>query len=371
MQGKNGEVYYNARAYETDTFDKNSELYPEFMCLFTFKKEFTANEILVYPVISKMKQTEYEKYGVLPSKEYPSEIKSVGEEGNIEILKCNKNILDFKKEDWRGVYFNNDGTENNFYQTDQCLEDIKYYSCNENETITLSFKILKDCKICRGQILIVDAQKKPITIYNIFYENIYKTGEKFIKTFAIPKNAELFKINFRWIRREINNEYVNINMKDEFYDYIGDLMIEKGNTATEYEEHEEERFILPVQQPLRRIGNIADTFIKKEEKWYERHKIERIEEYKDETIETEYKSTTGELSQGATVDYILEEPKDLECTKEQEEALEKIKETRTYKNETIIYSTEEVKPIIEIKYRKDIETILENITEAIIATGGV
>lgn len=364
IQGKKGEVYYNARAYETDTFDKNSELYPEFMCLFTIKKEFTANDILVYPVISKMKQTEYEKYGVLPSKEYPSEIKSVGEEGNIEIEKINKNLIKLEftndKTNVAGLDFRHNistfsmkGKPTSTWTSFNLKERI-YIEKDKN--YTFSFKVKGECPNVQ---LTIKFSKSGKIISNWNVNTNSKNNTNTIKSIIEYKEFDMCSFVIESLKTDLN------------YDFTIEVQLEENTKATEYEEHEEERFILPVQQPLRRIGNIADTFIKKEGKWYERHKIERIEEYKDETITTEYISTTGELSQGATVDYILEEAKDLECTKEQEEALEKIKETRTYKNETIIYSTEEVKPIIEIKYRKDIETILENITEAIIATGGV
>lgn len=58
-------------------------------------------------------------------------------------------------------------------------------------------------------------------------------------------------------------------------DYTTGIMIKKGETATDYVEHEEQIYIVPTQQPMRAIGDYKDTFIKKNGKWFERHYIER------------------------------------------------------------------------------------------------
>lgn len=109
-----------------------------------------------------------------------------------------------------------------------------------------------------------------------------------------------------------------------------------------------------VQQPFRSIGDIRDKFIKKDGIWYEEHKIGRIENYNQEVISTEYMSTTGELSSGATVDYVLEEALLIPCTTEQSQQLEYFdKEASSYDGLTEIFSSNEVSPIFEvIAYQK-------------------
>ena len=57
--------------------------------------------------------------------------------------------------------------------------------------------------------------------------------------------------------------------------YTDLTQIEKSTTATDYIEHQSQNYIIPTQQPFRAIGNIRDTFIKKNNKWYERHYIAR------------------------------------------------------------------------------------------------
>lgn len=60
------------------------------------------------------------------------------------------------------------------------------------------------------------------------------------------------------------------------------------------------------------------------------------------------------------IDYILGTPLDIECTEEQSQILEELNNARTYKNVTNIYSTDEISPIIDLDYAKDLETLLNN-----------
>ena len=151
--------------------------------------------------------------------------------------------------------------------------------------------------------------------------------------------------------------------------------LEKGRTATEYygvsyinvniennDKTEIQDYLISVQQPMRSIGDIRDTFIKKNGKRYERHWINRIESYNGETITTAYISNTGVLSNGAIVDYVLNEPLDLECTEEQNKVLNEIEyNSKTYQGITHIYSSDEISPYLEIRYVKDISKVLNNV----------
>ena len=76
-----------------------------------------------------------------------------------------------------------------------------------------------------------------------------------------------------------NEEYVSIRTYSAQASYITSnnylLQLEVGNKTSSYEEHQEQSYIVPMQQPFRAIGDIRDTFIKKDGKWYERHNIYR------------------------------------------------------------------------------------------------
>ena len=65
---------------------------------------------------------------------------------------------------------------------------------------------------------------------------------------------------------------------------------------------------MPIQQEMLSGDYIADV---------EHHEWGKIESYNGETITTDYISTTGELTTGATVYYKLAIPVDLELTQEQ------------------------------------------------------
>ena len=89
-----------------------------------------------------------------------------------------------------------------------------------------------------------------------------------------------------------------------------------------------------------------------------KHNIGVIGSYNGETITTDYISTTGSLSTGAFVQYVLNDPNYIECTQEQIEALESIIRAYTY-DITNINSTDETSlfEMLHIinNYRKEIK----------------
>lgn len=59
---------------------------------------------------------------------------------------------------------------------------------------------------------------------------------------------------------------------------------------------------------LKKVGNVCDTIEKISGQWNIVQRIGIIESYNGEEIATEYISTTGQLTTGATVYYVLGEP---------------------------------------------------------------
>lgn len=125
---------------------------------------------------------------------------------------------------------------------------------------------------------------------------------------------------------------------------ISEIKIEAEDGTDKYEKHQSQTAIMPVQQEMLTGDYIADV---------EHHEWGKIESYNNEEINTEYISTTGELSQGATVYYKLETPVDLELTPEQQ----LVRDTKlyTYKNITNIDVSDELASI-DVDYKKDLET---------------
>lgn len=131
------------------------------------------------------------------------------------------------------------------------------------------------------------------------------------------------------------------------------ILVDNGVQANE-NNYQLQKIRIPVQQEMLE----GDKFIK-DGIWYEKHNWNKIDSYNGEEITNEYKSSTGELSIGATIYYKSDMPVLLLCTEEQTKELEKIEKLYTYKNITNIYSIDEVSPILDIKYYKDLETIFE------------
>ena len=196
----------------------------------------------------------------------------------------------------------------------------------------------------------------------------------------------------------------------------GNIQLEEGSTATPYVPHEEQDYSIPVQQPMRSIGDVRDKFVKVNGNWFERHYIrERVlngsENWKllnstsdyyefityilkpvapssytfsmashfgnvtnnrcvangsqllirvpasmNITNATEFKNWLQENN--ATINYLLAEPLDLPCTEEQIQQLEN--KPSTYKDFTIIQSQDETEAYLEVSGIYDLNNLINN-----------
>lgn len=86
--------YYNARGYQTDNFIKDIITYDRtFDCMFLFINGFVANNLILYPEISKTKQTVFEPYtGKIPSPNpnYPQKIEQIE---NVKLMHDSSNLF--------------------------------------------------------------------------------------------------------------------------------------------------------------------------------------------------------------------------------------------------------------------------------------
>lgn len=242
-------------------------------------------------------------------------------EGFINETISNKNLFDGELE--LGNYDNN-GNKISVSNIYRCANFIKV---NSNTTYTIS----------------LNGVSKRYVVY--YYDNsqtfISMTTALTTGTFTTPNNTEY--ITFRCFGADFTNDFSNLK-----------IQIEKGSTATFYIAHQEQLFTIPCQEPFRSIGNVRDEFIKQDGLWYEKHNIGVIENYNGETITTDYISTTGSLSTGAFVQYVLNEPNYIECTQEQIEALESIIRAYTYEPITNINSTDETPAYLNVTYYKQL-----------------
>lgn len=192
---------------------------------------------VLYPQLELGEETEYEQYGVMPSPDYPSKIKFVN--GYIKVTKCNKNLFN-KNDIVNKAYINSSGE----IVSNDGQNYTNYISVVSNTMYTIH---AENPLGAATAICFYDTNKKILSGLN--YNNVKSMS------FKTPSNCD-------FVRASVSN--INLEI----------LQIEEG-PATTYEEHEEQSYIMPTQQEFKSIGDMRDTFIKKDDKWYERHNINR------------------------------------------------------------------------------------------------
>ena len=101
-------------------------------------------------------------------------------------------------------------------------------------------------------------------------------------------------------RKYINTFWFFVTEGVSFMNFKLNVMLEQGNTATEYEPYKLPQTVtLTADRPLTKW----DKLEKRNGQWGWVYKSEEIESYTDESVPGEYFSTTGQLSTGAQVWY--------------------------------------------------------------------
>lgn len=322
-------------------------------------------------------------------------------QGCVKVTKCNKNLANIEKFNIAG------GTGTTYPKTIQGLKENTEYIISFYKS-RIAGATISNTAIhgCRQMHFYHNEEKLSEYIYNSPVSGFSSGNKKFEIKITTP--AKCNKVICYFDNANGDN---NINIT------VYDIQLEEG-TTTSYEEHQEQTYIMPTQQPMRSISDIRDTFVKKDDKWYERHYVERLifdgtegwnydknnnrfyfakagnkgsgyimsshykkgdttkqnytceiwssailfrderftelEDFKN-MIKTKYDEGTPIYT-----DIVLQEPQDIECTEEQSRILDELNNARTYKNVTNIYSTDEISPILSLDYAKDLETLLNN-----------
>jgi hypothetical protein len=185
---------------------------------------YTANNLIFKPKLEKgIVVTPYSKYG----------------QGCVKVTKCNNNLFN-KNDIVNKAYINSSGE----IVSNDGQNYTNYISVVSNTMYTIH---AENPLGAATAICFYDTNKKLLSGLN--YNNVKSMS------FKTPSNCD-------FVRASVSN----INLET--------LQIEEG-PATTYEEHEEQSYIIPTQQAFKSIGDIRDTFIKKDDKWYERHNINR------------------------------------------------------------------------------------------------
>ena len=381
---------------------------------------------------------EWEKYtGVeaSPNLNYPSMVQAVGDSGSIEIIKSNKNLLDLNYRNANGITFDknritvvNPTSYNN--GIDSKLIKNKFL-CGKN----ISVKIISNGSVVSGYApsLVISTNKDAYRFQKVYKVNNYNNEVTNI-TRQFSEDEYISGIQF----------YTNYSQGGTKCNLTIDVQIEISDESTEFIEHEGNTYTIPVQKPflkgdyfikednhwkevhLREKRNIKDDIqnavlstttnfiyisnLLADTAFYKtnnddvgvisnilRHTsynnmnnasidygigisdagslVIRIKEF---TTFEEYENALN--NENYYYYYILRNPSKIECTAEQIQILEQIIKDGTYKEVTHFYTTEDLKPTIEVKYYKDLETLfnkqaelestLNNVQAQILELGG-
>ena len=364
----------------------------------------TYNNFVIKPQLELGDGTDiFEQGGASPSPNYPSEVECCGDNGNISFEMCNKNKLKtefteknklIKTANREGYYIITDYKvylEANKIYSFSCKTDLNYGLKNEGGKVICY--LMLDKKFDYFVQIITNPRKINVNKtgwyylrYDIYENNTTASFWNFqleegepttyephkSQTYTIPtqklfRKIDTYKDTFikkdgKWYERHYIKRVIlkgtenynlgqNANSLIYFFTNSGFITAKEQNllcnnliSTMSFWNETENKDLIAIRSQLD-LFNIMLSDIS----------INTVEKFKTWLID-QYNSGTP-----VYIDYVLAEPEDIECTAEQCEILDKIEnEAKTYKNITHIYSTDNVSPILEGTYNKDIETMIRN-----------
>lgn len=359
---------------------------------------------------------EWEKYtGVeaSPNLNYPSMVQAVGDSGSVEIIKSNKNLLDLNYRNANGITFDknritvvNPTSYNNGIDSKLIKNKLL---CGKN----ISVKIISNGSVVSGYVpsLVISTNKNAYRFQKVYYVNDYNNEVTNI-TRQFSEDEYISGIQF----------YTNYSQGGTKCNLAIDVQVEIADEATDFVEHQGNTCTLPIQKTMLN-GDYIDLENKKEVHTYTKKVVSNTSEFNvnknnnDKTFQftvgitnpiqnakvicnmfkfspNTWNNTGCQISGnlfygivkfgdfGFTEDLTIEQakqkfgeiiaetnlvfyyktttPEELDLTEEQAQVLEQIIEDGTYKGVTHFYTEEDLKPTIEVKYYKDLETLFKN-----------
>ena len=343
----------------------------------------------------------YERYGESPSFNYLSEIKTV--ENSINLKICNKNLNDNNYE--LGTLSSTTGAE---IASSTTLRSKDYLKIKPNTNYSVILEKISELNPTSYSFRCYDRQKK-------FLETI-----AFGLISSTSKTLNIKNSNVAYVR------LLTFNNKD-ISNYELSIQIEEGAVATDIVAHEEQNYIIPVQQRM----FSGDKFVKVDGHWKEMHTMGEVTSQNNQNIsvgthvnsetfnryslylgsigkkvgavakilsnyfkyansrwteaegvynwengqnfcigtfnknfDTADKLKTFLLNNPVIFYYELAEPLYIDCTKEQIEVLEQIEQATTYKEVTNVYTEDEIGAIIKTNTNVDLSKMINNVVEA-------
>ena len=252
----------------------------------------------------------------------------------------------------------------NLFSLDNKLENVKVNSNYEIENDDEYTSYYAELEV--GEDYVITCKRDPIyasytRIYWACFDEIPATGKGKGYTFY-DKDMNNQKINAK-------KKYFVISFIKEIVDekWIYDIQLEKGTVATSFvpygqgsteikiensDKTQDLTYVLPIQQEMLK----GDVFSKELDGWKELHNWQKIDSYNGENITTDYISTTGSLTTGATVFYKLQTPKKIPCTEEQSKILNQLNALDLFEGVNDITTTENI-ALLQLKYVSNVDGI--------------
>lgn len=308
----------------------------------------TLSNVVIKPQLEiGSEATSYEQYGVMPSPDYPSEIQSVGDlvtdetseyygKYDVPVTVCGKNLFDMEtilpeqgwvKQDDGSYYVANNGTVRNKVLWEN------------TENYTGQLKILFQAKYA------VDNQRGSYLWVNYTdgtYLVVYYAGTVVANTWYYPESSRTITDSNKIVQNIVWTYGTGATST-----WVKDIIITKDLTATEYEPYSGETKHIYLDEPLRKVGDYADYVD------FQSQKTIRQVEVLDDTGTTTIDESFG----------ILATP-----TEESIIAPELGVSTSVITN--ILADTAISPSIFYLTYYQDINKVITNLTNAILAQGG-
>lgn len=369
-------------------------------------KDVTYNNLIFKPmIIAGENEKEYEQYGATPSLDFTSEIKTVKDNANVVV--CNKNILkildlgkrwEYTEKGIKNLYANpgikisqlnlkkGQTVEIGFLLLSKVNNDISFVNfVNDKTGVIASFANIQNYNVntvYKKKYTATDDCTIKTVLYGNVNEEIFEfqlwaeynqISSTYIKhqeqTITIPVQQEMLEgDSFDWDNEEEDHEWIKIVL-----DGTQNLIQQSTNIENKY------RYAFNVIENLNK--EIKSSSVLENKAYSDSLKLLNKEEtnsciegfttisnvlwiYTDGSSLEEFKT---KLSNKPITFYIpLVKTDKLPFTEEQKAVAKKIKEIlHTYKNITRIYSTDEISPIVNVEYAKDLNTQNNNLQNQI------
>lgn len=357
----------------------------------------------IFPMITINSSDEYEQYGTMPSVEFPSEIKNVT--GNVNVTVCNKNLLNQNLTLHQGNY-SDDGSF--LVNADKRIEDYIFLKKgtyilwaknntwinvliynhqkqltnkqNSNAAKQIKFNLNEDGYIRFGFNPIV-ADLKDFQLEQNTTDTDYVEHKQQTIIFPLAENQKLMKDDYlaedgiHHKRKQIlidNNKTVWSAVLQDNGLVLTNIAVE--GITTEYYDKTPLRFC-NLFKNFYSLGNMQNDNLNtvgcalySQQIWIRSENIYGITT--EDSAETRISKVKSYLEkQNLIAEYELAEEEVESYTEAQKEAWKQIKNAISYKGQTNIFSTNEIKPIFEVEALADIGLLLNNIQAQILAGG--